>query len=102
LAARLANDVGDIASLIVLATDQNPLVRMEAGYGLAQAACEDACDPRVITALHRVIADRGRATGLAIAEVIADATHTAAFADLSGLLANHPSAEVRRLVREGR
>jgi len=99
-AARLARDIGDVASLSILATNQSPLVRAEAAYGLAHAAVNGPGDPRVTSTLLRVIADRGRATGLAVAQVIADATDAAALAEARGLLADHPSAEVRRLVRE--
>ncbi len=100
-AARLARDTGDVASLGILATDRSPLVRAESAYGLAQAAMDDVDDPRVISTLRRVIADRGRATGIAVAQVIADATDAAALAEVRNLLADHPSAEVRRLVRRG-
>jgi hypothetical protein len=99
-AARLANDAGDVASLSILATDRSPLVRAEAAYGLARAATDHIDDPWVISTLRRAIGDRGRATGIAVAQVIADATDAAALAEVRTLLADHPSAEVRRLVRE--
>ncbi len=97
-AARLADHAGDVASLSILATDQSPLVRGEAAYGLARAAAEGIGNHWVRSTLRRVIADRGRATGIAVAQVIADATDAAALTDARDMLADHPSAEVRRLV----
>lgn len=90
--------MGDVASLSIVATDQSPLVRAEAAYGLACAAAEGVGDLRVTATLRRLIADRGRATGIAVAQVIAEAADAAALLELRGLLADHPSAEVRRLV----
>jgi hypothetical protein len=98
-AAHLARDAGDVASLSILAMDRSPLVRADAAYGLARAATDDVNDPRVISTLRRVIADRGRATGIAVAQVIAETTDATALAEVRALLATHPSAEVRRLVR---
>ena len=100
-AAHLARDAGDVASLSILAMDRAPLVRADAAYGLARAATDDVNDPRVISTLRRVIADRGRATGIAVAQVIAETTDATALAEVRALLATHPSAEVRRLVRGG-
>lgn len=97
-AARLAHDVGDVASLSIMASDQSPLVRAVAAYGLAHAVAHGVGDPRVTSTLRRVIADRGRATGIAVAQVVADAADAPALAAVRGLLADHPSAEVRRLV----
>lgn len=99
-AARLASDAGDTASLTILATDDSPLVRGQAAYGLARSAASSAGnDPGVLPVLRQVIADRGRATGIAVAEAIAEATDPAALADLPDLLSDHPSSEVRRLAR---
>lgn len=95
-AARLAGDAGDAASLAIFAQDPSPFVRAEAAHGLARAAADGDDTPLVASTLRRAIGDRGRATGLAVSRALEDAADVTALADVRGLLADHPSAEVRR------
>lgn len=100
-AARLAGDAGEIGSLAILATDPSPLVRAEAAYGLARAAADGVDTHTVKSTLRQAIGDRGRATGLAVSLVFEDSGNSPPLFEARGLLADHPSAEVRRRAGRG-
>lgn len=97
--ARLAADAADFATLAVLAADRAPHVRAAAARGLALAAADGGADQRVLTTLERVVGDRGTATGLAVAGPVSAAPEADDLGRIRARLDDHPSAQVRRLVR---